>query len=237
MKRLRATVALAALTLGAIASSCGKSARESDEGIPAVPATAIPGHEGLQDNSPKEGPRLLPAEVYLRTYGRLFGDLTPAQVEAVGRGSDPNILFDRFRDYLASLGLPDHRQDVNRGAATNSIMVATFDRLAIALCVRAIERELRGAVPLASRRVFAFDAPDRALTDAEFEERFDLLHRTFLGYPAKLAETDRVARFRGLYRGAIEDAEKSAPRKLTPREIGWAAVCYGLARHPEFHLY
>ena len=27
---------------------------------------------------------------------------------------------------------------------------------------------------------------------AEFTERFDILHRTFLGYPVKLAETDRV---------------------------------------------
>ena len=24
---------------------------------------------------------------------------------------------------------------------------------------------------------------------------------------------------------------------LTPAQNGWASVCYGLVRHPEFHLY
>jgi hypothetical protein len=222
----------------AMLASCGKKAVE-DEGIKEVPATAIPGHESLQDNSPKEGPRLMHAEVYLRSYGRLFGDLTPSQVEAVARGDEPASLFDRWRDYLASLGLPDYRTDVNRGVTTNSVMVATFDRLGIALCVRQLERELRGNVPMEQRKVYAFDDPtDHALSDAEFEARFDVLHRTFLGYPAKLAETDRMRRFRELYRAAIADAEKdTVPRKLTARETGWAAVCYGLSRHPEFHLY
>lgn len=238
MKRVRSIVVLGALVIGTVATACGKSGKESDDGIPSVPATAIPGHESLQDNSPKEGPRLLHAEVYLRSYGRLFGDLTPAQVEAVARGDNPGVVFDRWRDYLASLGLPDYRADVNRGVATNSLMIATFDRLAIALCIRAVERELRGVIPMESRRVFAFDAPDRALSDAEFDERFDVLHRTFLGYPAHLAETDRINRFRTLFRTTIKDAETNAlPRNFTPRETGWAAVCYGLARHPEFHLY
>ena len=234
MNRLTSLVLAAA-----VAVSCAKNPQKgSDDGVGAVPASAIPGHESLQDNSPKEGPRLLHAEVYLRSYGRLFGDFTPAQVEEIGRGETPGALFDRWGDYLASLGLPDYRADVNRGAATNSIMVATFDRLAIALCVRAVERELRGAIPVPNRRVFPFDNPDRALTDAEFDERFDRMHKTFLGYPVKLAETDRLNRFRTLYRTAISDAEgNSLPRRLTAREIGWAAVCYGVARHPEFHLY
>jgi hypothetical protein len=244
VKRSRSLIVAAAVMCGLMISSCGKKSADEpggpngDNGIPATPATAIPGHEALQDNSPKEGPRLLPAEVYLRSYARLFGDYTPEQVEAIGRGSAPGVLFDRWRDYLASLGLPDYREDVNRGVATNSLMVATFDRLGIALCIRAVERELRGAVPIEQRRVFAFESPDRALSDEEFNERFDVLHRTFLGYPANLAETDRIRRFRELYRMAIAEAtSNSVPRLLTPKEIGWAAVCYGLSRHPELHLY
>lgn len=235
--RIGSMLALVALCV-APGQGCGKDSDEEKQYVAGVPATAIPGHEALQDNSAKEGPRLMHAEVYLRSLGRLFGDLTPVEVEAVARGATPGILFDRWRDYLASLGLPDHRSDVNRGVATNSLMIATFDRLAIALCIRAGERELRGAVPLAQRKVFAFDSPDGALTDGEFDERFDVLHRTFLGYPAKLAETARTPRFRALYRLATSASELSAePLKLTPREAGWVAVCYGLARHPELHLY
>ena len=69
--------------------------------------------------------------------------------------------------------------------------------------------------------------------------RFDLLHKRFLGYPAKLAETDRTARFFDLYteletRHAAKGAVKS---KFSPSEAAWAGVCYGLVRHPEFHLY
>ncbi len=66
-----------------------------------------------------------------------------------------------------------------------------------------------------------------------------MLHRTFLGYPASLAQTDRVTRFRGLYNGTVERhrAMGAAASRFTPEQAGWATVCYGLVRHPEFHAY
>lgn len=239
MRRSFVLVAAAALAALATATACGKSTDVDEKGIPSVPVQSIPGHENLQDNSPKEGPRLVPSEVYLRTLNRLLGDVTPLQAEQILRADEPASLFDYWRDYLGSLGLPDYQNDVSRAVSTNSIMVATYDRLAIGVCIRVAERELRaGAPPVDQRRVYAFDLTPNEPTDAEFDARFDVLHRTFLGYPASLAETDRTNRFRALYRSAVKrGASESISRKLSPTEQGWVAVCYGLARHPEFHLY
>ena len=72
-----------------------------------------------------------------------------------------------------------------------------------------------------------------------FAPGFDVLHRTFLGYPARLAPPGRQQSFLELYQGTVaRHAEKGAQRsRFTPAEAGWAAVCYGLVRHPEFNLY
>ena len=69
--------------------------------------------------------------------------------------------------------------------------------------------------------------------------KFDVLHRTFLGYPVSLAPTDRVNRFFKLYTDVVAaHGAMGAPKsRFTPAEAGWAAMCYGLIRHPEFHLY
>ena len=190
----------------------------------------------------KKDLRMVPVEAYMRTYLDLFGGLALLEVQKRARG--PEGLFDAWDDYLAALGLPDYRLDVPRQTQTNALMVATFERLGVALCDRAIERDLKAKdpVPVDKRVIFAFDVPKGALDQAGFEPRFDVLHRSFLGYPAALSPTPRTARFFQLYRSiATEpagDPDAGARRsKLTPEERGWAAVCYGLVRHPEFHLY
>ncbi|HTN82226.1 MAG TPA: hypothetical protein VL242_01005 [Sorangium sp.] len=211
--------------------------------IVGVPEQAIPGHTDPQDDTPKEGPRLVPQEVYLQTYVKLFGDdLTPLQVEALARGADAGNVFDRWADYMSPLGFPDHKLDVNRQTNTNTLMMATFERLGIALCARKAEVELRSSPPpppIAARRVFAFDMTPADPTDAEFAARFDVLHRTFLGYPAALAPTDRAGRFQAVFRDVVRrHAAPGAPTsRFTPQQAGWAAVCYGLVRHPEFIVY
>ena len=92
---------------------------------------------------------------------------------------------------------------------------------------------------MAERFLFAFDPTAAEPTDAEFADRFDVMHRTFIGYPAAIAETPRISRFLGLYRSTVErhKAPGAAKSAFTPSEAGWAAACYGLVRHPEFHLY
>jgi len=72
-----------------------------------------------------------------------------------------------------------------------------------------------------------------------FAAPFDVLHRTFLGYPASLAPTDRAARFLALYQDTVKrHAAADAPKsRLLPEQAGWATVCQGLIRHPEFQLY
>jgi len=180
--------------------------------------------------------RLVPAEAYMRTYLELFGGLAPLDVQQKARG--PENLFDTWDDYLASLGLPDYKVDVPRQTESNALMVATFERLGVALCNRAVEHDLKGSLPVEKRTVFAFDLPKGSLDQAGFDTRFDILHRTFLGYPAKLAPTDRSSRFFKLYQDVAGDKEGvDAHSKFTPEERGWAAVCYGLVRHPEFQLY
>jgi hypothetical protein len=223
------------LALAAVMIGCAHEAPtqgNNPEAIPEVPVTAIPGHDGLaQDNSIKEGPRLMPAESYIRSYLQLFGGLSPMDAQLAARGKD-GALFDRWTDYLAALGLPDYKVDIGRATQTNALMVATFERLGIALCDRAVENDLRGGT--AKKVVFTFDAP-ATLDLAAFTTRFDQMHRTFLGYPAELAPTDRTKRFFDLYTDAVSKQGKGL--KLSPVEAGWASVCYGLIRHPEFHLY
>jgi hypothetical protein len=88
------------------------------------------------------------------------------------------------------------------------------------------------------RVVFAFDLPkaSQTQTDDEFAERFDVLHRTFLGYPIKLAPPDRVERFHKLY-AAVAARHAGAKQPLTADETAWAAVCTALVQHPEAELY
>jgi hypothetical protein len=66
-----------------------------------------------------------------------------------------------------------------------------------------------------------------------------VLHRTFLGYPSKLAPPDRLPGFFKLYTDVVaRHAATGAPKsRFLPGDAGWAAVCYAFVRHPEFHLY
>ena len=187
--------------------------------------------------SPKDF-RLVPVEAYMRTYLQLFGGLAPLAVQQRARG--PEKLFDTWDDYVSSLGLPDYKIDAPRQTQTNALMVATFERLGVALCDRAAENDLEAKqpVPVDKRVIFAFDVPKGELDAAGFAPRFDVLHRTFLGYPASLAPAERTTRFFDLYRSIVSEHEsKGEKSKLKPEDSGWAAVCYGLVRHPEFHLY
>lgn len=209
--------------------------------ITPTPVTEIPGHELIpQDRAPKEPPRLMPAETLIRSYISLFGGLSPQALQTRLRGTTSDNLFDTWGDYLSALGVPDYAVDIPRAPQTNALMLAAFERIGVALCERAVQSDLRGAVAVNDRVLFRFDVPaGRALTDEEFGARFDALHRRVLGYPAALAPDSRIPRFRTLYRGAVTrhtDADAGA-RAFNGPEAGWASVCEGLVRHPEFHLY
>lgn len=208
-----------------------------------TPVTEIPGHETMtQDNSPKEGPRLMPQETLIRSYLQLFGGLSPMAFQQRLRGTPTagqEVLFDTWGDYLSALGVPDYSVDIPRGTQSNALMLSAFERIGAALCERAVENDLRGAA-LADHVVFRFNLPaGRAVTDAEFATNFDGLHRAFLGYPASLAPATRVTRFRQLYRDASARHEGAGANRTSFNgpQAGWAVVCQGLIRHPEFHLY
>jgi hypothetical protein len=192
----------------------------------------LPAHREVAiDTSPKARRRMVPPEVYLRAYLQWFGGLAPLDVQTAARGKR---LFDAWDDYLSALGLPDYRLDLPRQLQTNSLMVATFGRLGEALCVRAAERDLHRKPPLAERVVFAFEAI-AAPTEAQFVERFDVLHRAFLGYPVRLAPADRAARYWKLFQQVA--AHHRAKQPLAPDETAWAAICSALVQHPETELY
>lgn len=235
-------IALAALACGKSSSkaSAGKTGGSAGNGgITASPATTIPGHDRVpEDTTPKEAPRLVPAESYVRTYLQLFGGLAPIDAQAQARAG--KSLFDTWNDYLSALGFPDYRVDIPRLGQTNAIMLATFERLGVALCDRAADMDLGATAPPVDQRVvYAFDVPDAVLDQAGFDQRFDVLHRAFLGYPAALAPPEREPRFFKLYTDTVTaHAAKGAPSSvLKPVVAGWALVCQGLVRHPEFHFY
>lgn len=198
------------------------------------PLGSIPGHDFVdEDDSPKRSPRLLPAETYVRTYLALFGGLAPTAVDKDIDGS----LFDTWNDYLAALGLADHRLDIPRTGQTSPLMLATFERLGVALCDRAAARDLAATQPAANARiVFAFDRKDAPTAD-EFRAAFDSLHRTFLGYPLSLAPPSRLARYQGLFDKVSKAHAGKKNEALGATQFGWSAVCQGLIRHPEFHYY
>ena len=56
---------------------------------------------------------------------------------------------------------------------------------------------------------------------------------------AALAPTARTSAFFHLYEDVVRrHTAAGAPRsRMRPEELGWAAVCQGLVRHPEFNLY
>lgn len=215
------------------AQACGPPSR-----LTATPsALGRPQSEAKVDTAPKQDPRLVPPEVYLRSYLMLFTGLSLADVQKRARGADGGQLFDTWDDYLAALGFPDYRADLPRATQTNAVMIATFERLGVALCDRAIEHDLQNRPPGEKRAIFDFDAPND-LDRAGFVDRFDTLHRTFLGYPARLAPPSRVPEFFALYSDTITKHTRSKTRsRFSPTLSGWAVVCYGLVRHPELHLY
>jgi hypothetical protein len=193
-----------------------------------------------EDTTPKADLRMVPPEAYMRTYLQLFGGLAPAAVQKAGRGNEGSALFDTWDDYVSSLGFPDYRTDIPRQTQTNTLMLATFERLGVALCDRAVEHDLkvRPMPPMGARLIFAFDPTAPGKTDrVAFGSRFDVLHRTFLGYPARLAPKEREGRFFQLFTETVAAHAQEKGTRFTPDEAGWAAVCYGLVRHPEFHLY
>jgi hypothetical protein len=193
-----------------------------------------------EDTTPKANLRMVPPEAYMRTYLNLFGALSPADTQKVARGNEGAALFDTWDDYVSSLGFPDYRTDIPRQTQTNTLMVATFERLGVALCDRALEHDLkvRPMPPVDTRLIFAFDPTAPGKTDrAAFAPRFDVLHRTFLGYPARLASKEREGRFFQLFTETVAAHAQEKGTRFTPDEAGWAAVCYGLVRHPEFNLY
>ncbi|MFO0593227.1 MAG: hypothetical protein U0441_37140 [Polyangiaceae bacterium] len=208
---------------------------------PSAPAPVSPVATVAEDTTHKEDVRLVPVEAYIRTYLTLFGGLAPLPVERRARGADGALLFDAWNDYLTALGLPDHRIDLPRSSQTNAIMLGAFERLGAALCDRAMEHDWQSSppVPVEKRLIFAFDGAGASLSRAEFASRFDVLHRTFLGYPAALAPTDRVARYHRLFGQIVSrhDAKDAPKSRIPPEQIGWVAVCEGLVRHPEFHFY
>lgn len=230
--------ALAAAALACLGSACYDKSSNSggDEAKARIEVTDLPGHEGLAvDGRRKERPRTMAAEVYLRSYAMLFGELSPIDVAQAAAGKDRSELFESWSAYVGALGLPNYADDLARSSDTNALMLATYERLGIALCDRAVERDLRGGSP---RAVFDFDLAPDPLERSGFDTRFDVLHRTFLGYPAKLAGT-RADRFHSLFSRVLtgHGAAGAASSRFSSAEAGWAVVCYALVRHPEFHLY
>jgi hypothetical protein len=69
----------------------------------------------------------------------------------------------------------------------------------------------------------------------DFVPKLDVLHRTFLGYPLRLAPADRAQKFYLLF----TEVEARHPKKnpLNADETAWAAVCTALVQHPEAELY
>lgn len=201
--------------------------------IEASKPTPIATHrESVLDATPKQHRRMVQPEVFLRAYLMWFGGLAPLEVQRRGHTGE---LFDQWRDYLGALGLPDYHVDNPRATQSNTVMLAALGRLGEALCVRAVEHDLRDSRPVNERTIFAFEERAHPTLD-DFTPRFDVLHRTFLGYPAELAPPGRVDQFFALYQ-QVAAHHVAGSKYLTSDQTAWAAVCSALVQHPETELY
>jgi hypothetical protein len=161
-----------------------------------------------------------------------FGGLAPHDVQLRARNHD---VISQWHDEIGALGLPDHAFDFPRATRSNAVMAAEIARLGEALCVLAAEHDLAGGKrPISTRTVFAFE-PTPAPTREQFAPSFDVLHRTFLGYPLALAPSDRLDRFYALYQHVA--GRHAAGHDLTADETAWVAVCTALVSHPEATIY
>ena len=215
------------LALAVVLVACGS---RPDTIAPQAPASPLPEHRDVVlDTSPKAHRRMVPPEAFLRAYLGWFGGLAPLDVQKRAHGFD---LFDQWTDYLAALGLPDYHLDFPRVTQSSTVMLATLGRLGEALCVRAAEHDFHNKRE--PQIVYVFDEPlDPSLAD--FTDRFDILHRTFLGYPVELAPRDRATKFYALYQDV--SARHASLGRLHGDDAAWAAVCVALIQHPEAGLY
>jgi len=81
-----------------------------------------------------------------------------------------------------------------------------------------------------------YRASDRAikLLDEYQQQPFFLA----VGFANPHSPLQAPQRFYDLYNETVtRHTATTAPKVFTPAEAGWAAVCYGLVRHPEFHTY
>lgn len=224
-----ATAIIAAIELPALIACASPDVPDVIE--PSAPGPLPPHRTFTLDPTPKQSRRMLQPESFLRAYLQWFGGLAPHDVQQTAHGDN---LFDEWKDYLAALGVPDYHIDIPRGTQSNGVMLATVGRLAEALCVRAVQHDFAPGVALDHRLVFKFEEKVD-LDAAGFAPRFDLLHRTFLSYPAALAPEGRTAKFYRLYQQV--SANHASHPQLTPDRTAWAAVCTALVEHPETGLY
>src|SRR5215468_10687971 len=121
---------LGVLGIASVMAACGGSGDDDKQEQPPV-AQLPPGHSTTEDTSVKEGPRLMPAESYIRSYLQIFGGLSPLAAQQAMQARDGTALFDTWTDYLGTLGMPDYRYDTPRTGQTNTLMIATFERIGI----------------------------------------------------------------------------------------------------------
>ena len=184
---------------------------------------------------------MVPPEVTMRTYLHLFGALAPLEFQKGARGATARASSTRGTTTSPRSGSPTiastspaRRRPTRSWWPPSS---ASASRSATARSSTTGKED--AAEPVQERVIFAFDPPKGHVSTAQTSLRGSTcLHRTFLGYPARSRRRERSQRFYALYETIAKEHAKAAPKsRFTPDEAGWAAVCYGLVRHPEFHLY
>ena len=174
----------------------------------------------------------------MRSYLQLFGGLAPLDAQTALRGN--NGLFDTWRDYLAALGMPDYTLEIARNPQTNSLMIATFERMGVALCDRAVEKELQADTRRRRRH-----SERSSLSSRPQRSRRRPIHRALRHPSSDFSRLSGQARQKPIACPLLQDLHRHRGRPrgqgrsqilFTPPLAGWATVCYGLVRHPSSTL-
>ena len=179
----------------------------------------------------------------MRTYLQLFGGLAPLDVQKRARGGDGARSSTPGTTTSRRSASPTIASTSRASTQTNALMIADVRAARRgALRSRASSTICKGQAAAArpSALVFAFDLPARA------RRRRGRSRRGSTSCTAPSSATRRRsrrrsarARFFQLYRDIVARPRQGATRSRAspPTRPAWAAVCYGLVRHPEFHLY
>ncbi|NUP12005.1 MAG: hypothetical protein HOW73_38655 [Polyangiaceae bacterium] len=133
-----------------------------------------------------------------------------------------------------TLGEPDYIEVTEENLEASPMYVKFMDDAARDVCNRAIDADI--AKTNAAERVVMRHAGIDADSDEAISKNLAYLVLRLHGVRLEAGDED-IARWQGVYDGALAEAKTAAEEDADAKVEAWNAVCVALTVAPEFHLY